>query len=97
MTELTKPLTRKTTARVFSKGQKRPVLLTMIPPARIGVRLAGTRDTYQIDAEAIFSIAVKMHVAEIEKLAKRIAKNEGIRIKSATAKARRELAAKLKI
>ncbi len=97
MTDLLKPLTRKTSARVHEKGQGRPVLLCLIPSAKVGVRLAGTRQTYTIDAEAVYSIAVKMHLQAVEKRAKQIHKSEGLKMRSATAKARKELAARLKI
>lgn len=97
MTDLTKPLTRKTAARIHEKGEKRAVLITLIPPAKVGVRLAGTRQTYQLDAEAVYSIAVKFHLANVEKRAKQIHKTEGLKMRSAMAKARRELAEKLKI
>lgn len=95
MTDLTKPVTRKTSAAIHEKGQRRPVLVTLIPPAKVGVRLAGTRQTYSVDVEAVYSIAVKMHLADVEKRAKQIAKNEGLKIRSARAKARKELAKKL--
>jgi hypothetical protein len=97
MTDLTKPVTRKTSAAIHEKGQRRPVLVTLIPPAKIGVRLAGTRQTFTLDAEAVYSIAVKFHLAQIEKRAKYIAKHEGLKMRSALARARKELNAKLKI
>lgn len=96
-TDLNKKVTRKTAARLYEKGENRNVLITLIPPAKIGVRLAGTRQTYQLDAEALYSIAVKYHLAEVDKLAKRINKNEGLPMRSARAKANKELAAGLKI
>jgi hypothetical protein len=97
MTDLTKPVTRKTSARVHEKGKRRDILLTLIPPAKIGVRLAGTRQTYQLDAESVYSIAVKFHLLAVEKRAKQIAKAEGLKMRSAMTKARRELAKKLTI
>lgn len=97
MTELSKKVTRKTSARLYEKGQNRDIYLTLIPTARIGVRLAGTRQTYQIDAEAVYSIAVKLHLAEVERRAKQIAKAQGLAMRSARAKARKELAKDLKI
>jgi len=97
MTDLTKPVTRKTSARIHEKGLNRTVLLTLIPPAGLGVRLAGTRQTYQLDAESVYSIAVKIYLQDVDKRAKQIAKNEGVKMRSAKAKARKELAAKLKI
>jgi len=97
MTDLTKQVTRKTSARIHEKGERRHILFTLIPPAGLGVRLAGTRQTYQIDAESVYSIAVKIHVQDVEKRAKQIAKNEGLKIRTARAKARKELSGKLRI
>lgn len=97
MTELTKKIVRKSTAKVFERGERRPVLIIMIPPAKVGVRLAGTRQTYQLDAEAVYSIAVKFHLQDVEKRAKQIAKTERLKMRSARAKARKELAKKLTI
>lgn len=96
-TELTKPVGRKTSARIYEKGERRAVMVTLIPPAKIGVRLAGTRQTYQIDAEALYSIAVKLHIAEVERLTARLRKNEKLPMRSARARARKELAKTLKI
>lgn len=97
MTDLLKRLTRKTAAAIHEKGQRRPVLITLIPPAKVGVRLAGTRQTYAVDAEALYSIAVKMHIADVDKRAKYIAKHEGVKMRTAKARATKELAQKLKI
>lgn len=96
-TELTKPVARRTSARVFETGQRRHVVLTLLPPARVGVRLAGTRLTYQLDAEMIYSFAVKRFVADIETRAKAIRKREGVTMRSARARARKELIESLKV
>jgi hypothetical protein len=96
MTDLSKPITRKTSATLHEKGQRRPVLVTLIPPAKIGFRLAGTRQTYQVDAESGYSFAVKMHLAEVERRTKQLQKT-GLSARSARAKARKELAGQLKI
>jgi hypothetical protein len=96
MTDLTKPVTRKTAATSHEKGKTRRILFVLIPPAKVGLRLEGTRQTYTLDAEAAYSIAVKMHLNDVEKRAKQIAKG-GVKIRTARAQARKELAQKLKI
>lgn len=96
-TELTRNVARNTTARIYEKGKNRNVVLALIAPAKIGVRLSGTRQTYQIDAEAVYSIAVKLHLIEVEKRAKAIAKATKTTMRSARAKARKDLAGTLKI
>jgi len=97
MTDLTKPVTRKTFAGIHEKGKRRHILLTLIPPARVGVRLAGTRQTYQLDAEAVYSIAVKLHLQDVDKRAKQLAKLEKLTMRTARARAKKELAKKLSI
>jgi hypothetical protein len=94
-TQLTKIVKRKTPATVFDRGRKH-IILSLEPSAFVGVRLAGTRRRYLVDAESIYSIAVKMHNQEIEKRAKQIAKSDGVRIGTARAKARKELEGMLK-
>jgi hypothetical protein len=100
MVELKKRVRRKTSATVFDRG-RRHVFLSLEPSAglrqeSVGVRLAGTRDTYRIEAESLYSIAVKIHNAAIEKRAKQIQKAQGCPIRSARSKAKKELAADLK-
>lgn len=96
-TILTKPVIRKTTATVFEKSQRRNVLVHLLPTARIGVRLAGTRDIYAVDAETLYSFAVKQHAQDVERLARQINKSEQCGIRSARAKARKEMAGKLRV
>ena len=97
MTDLTKKVVRKSAGRVFSAGQNRRVLVVLVPPAVVGFRLEGTRQTYTLDAEACYAIAVQQHVNAVEKRAKQIAKTEGVRIRSARTMARKELDGRLKI
>jgi hypothetical protein len=95
-TELNRIVKRRTGAFVFDRGH-REIIASLEPVSKtVGVRLAGTRDVYRIDFESIYSIAVKRHSAAVEKRAKEIHKNEGLRMASARAKARKLLSADLK-
>ena len=97
MTDLQKKVVRKSAGRVFSAGQNRRILIVLIPGATIGLRLEGTRQTYTIDAEVAYTIAVEQHLRAVEKRAKEIVKLEKRPIRSARAKARKELDKKLKV
>lgn len=94
---LIKPVARVTSARIHEAGKTRRAILSLIPGAAVGVRLEGTRQTYQVDAEVLYSFAVKQHERRIEKRAVHIHKAEGVRMKTARAKARKELLGALKI
>lgn len=100
MVELNKRVKRQTRAVVFDRGRR--TIILSLEPARgdetesVGVRLAKTRDTYRIDAASLYSIVVKLHRSKVEKRAKVIAKDEGIRIASARRKAEKELAKELR-
>lgn len=94
--DLNKKVARKSAARIHEKSRTRRAILTLEPTAFVGVRLEGTRQTYRLDAEELYSVAVKIHETRIEKLAKTIAKNEGVKLRSARAKARKKMAEKLK-
>lgn len=59
MTELAKRIQRKTSARRFEKSKARKVILILEPPATIGVKLEGTRQTYRLDAEVLYEMAVQ--------------------------------------
>lgn len=95
MTELTKSIVRLTRATRHEKSKRRKIILSMEPQASVGVRLQGTRQTFRIDAEVLYEIAVKRFEVEVEKRAKQIFKT-GVRIKTARAKARKELGIGLK-
>lgn len=95
MTDLTKRILRKTQAVVFDRGH-RNVFLSLHPAAgdeveSVGVRLAGTRETYSIEGPSLYSYLVQRHADKIEKRAKAIKRAEGCRISTARAKARKEL------
>lgn len=94
--QLTKRVARKSSAFIHEKSKTRTILLSLEPTAFVGVRLEGTRQTYRIDAEALYSIGVKLHEREIDRRASQIRKATGCLTKTARAKARKELAEKLK-
>lgn len=92
--KLLKPVSRITTARRHEKGRTREIVIVIAPPARVGFRLAGTRQTYWIDAEVGYEVAVKRFNLDVEKEAKKIKKEDSsgkIRINGARAKARKRL------
>ena len=96
MTDLTKIVRRVSAARRHEKSQVRRVILSLEPPAQVGVRLQGTRQTFRLDAESIYELAVRHHEQRIEKRARAIKKERPeLRQASARAKARKELAKEL--
>ena len=98
MTPLNKVVSRTTNARRHEKSKTRCVILSLIPPASVGVRLAGTRQTYRLEAESIYELAVRSHERAIERRAAQIRRNDPTcrSITSARAKARREMAKELR-
>lgn len=98
MTELSKRVIRSTSARRHEKSKHRIVILSLDPPCSVGVRLAGTRQTYRLEAESIYELAVRHHENQIDRRARAIKKENPFvkTMKSARAKARKELLAELK-
>lgn len=90
MTKLDRPVRRTTAARRHEKSKTRLIVLSLEPPAKVGVRLAGTRQTYRLDAESVYELAVQAHEREIERVAKRIAKAEALPMRQARSKARKQ-------
>jgi phosphoglucomutase len=95
MTELTKTIERRSKASRFEKSSRRRIVVTLEESQQIGVRLEGTRQTYRLDIESLYEIAVRHHVAAIEKRANQI-RRTGVSSRSATARARKELSSELK-
>lgn len=91
MTDLHKRLDRVTTARRHERGKTRLVIISVAPPAEVGARLQGTRDTYWLTAEELYELAVKKYARAVENLAQKIKKAEGCRITTARARARKQL------
>ena len=100
MTDLNKPIARKTSETRFEKSQLRNIVVSIEPAGRdgavIGLRLAGTRQTYRIGVQSAYNAAVMHHIDKIAKETKRLCKAEGIPMRSAKAKARKEIAKHLK-
>jgi len=94
MTNLNKVIRRNTSAHRHEKSKTRAIILSLEPPAKVGVRLMGTRQTYRLDAESVYEIAVLAHERQIEREAKRLVK-DCKSIREARAKARRQCKALL--
>src|SRR5262245_58742316 len=89
MTKLEKSIRRKTSATRFEKSEHRAVIITLEPTATVGVRLEGTRQTYRLDAEVVYELAVRSHIAAIDKRTRELRK-EGLPLRSARSKAAKE-------
>jgi len=96
MTDLKKTVRRVTIGRRREKSKARPMIVSLEPGDLVGVRLQGTRQTYRISIEGVYEYALRQHLARIDKRARQNAKSEGLRLRSATAKARKELKDDLK-
>lgn len=96
MTNLSNPVHRVTSAKRHEKSQTRAIVLSLEPPAAVGVRLKGTHQTYRLDAEVIYELAVRHHSKRIEKRAKELQRSERLVWRGAVAKATKELLADLK-
>lgn len=91
MTTLSKPVIRTTSAVRHEKSKTRALILSLELPAKVGVRLAGTRDTFRLDAVAVYELAVMAHERAIEREARRIVKAEKIPLRTAKSRARKAL------
>lgn len=89
--QLTKDVYRTSKGSTYEQGERRQIILVLSPPAQVGFRLVGTRQTYFLDAEVGYAIAVKRFLVDVERRAKLIKKELGCSIKSARSRARREL------
>lgn len=96
MTDLNKTVKRRSRAARWEKSQRRQLIVTLEATQKIGVRLEGTRQTYRLDIESVYELAVRYHLARIERRAKELQKEEGLKKRSSLARARRDLAADLK-
>ncbi len=97
--KLSKPVRRETESTVFERGQARNLIISIEPAGReaiIGCRLKGTRQTYRIGVGSVHLLAIERHLKNIERLAKRYHKEEGLPMRSARAKATKEMAKELK-
>lgn len=95
MTDLTKPIKRKTPETRYEKSQHRNIIVSVEPAGRdsavIGFRLAGTRQTYRIGVQQGYNEAVQRHISKIAKKAKELHKDEKLPMRTARARARKEL------
>lgn len=100
MTELTKPIKRVTAEERREAGATRKLIVSIEPAGRtgavVGTRLQGTRQTFRIGVQSIYNMAVQLHLQKVEKLAKRLQKEERLPLRSARARARKELSKELK-
>lgn len=96
MTDLRKPVRRVSIGRRREKSKARAMIVSLEPGDLVGVRLQGTRQTFRLGIEQIYELAVRHHANKTDKRARQIAKSEGLRLRSATAKARKELKDDLK-
>jgi hypothetical protein len=83
MTPLSKPIHRTSTARRRERGKERNIVSSFLPPAYVGFRLAGTLQTFLLDIEVAYELALHQFVRDIERQAKRIQKDEGCRMATA--------------
>lgn len=98
-TKLNKPITRETESTEFDQGKLKELIVSIEPTrggALIGFRLKGTRDTFRLPVGKMFVLAVDHHNAKVEKTARRLHKDEKLAIRSARARARKELAKELR-
>lgn len=96
MVQLKKPIHRTSTARRREQGKDRDIVSSLLPPAYIALRLAGTQLTYLLDIEVAYGLAVRQFMSDVERLAKRIKSDEGIRFNSARKKAGRQIRAEVR-
>ncbi len=73
MTDLNKPVRRRTSTSVRDGGRPRRIVVTLYPGDYLGLRQEGTRREETIALEAIYSAAVKARVLR-ERAEKRAAK-----------------------
>jgi hypothetical protein len=95
MTDLDKPIKRRSHASRTEAGKRRRVIIILEPDQKIGFRLEGTRDTYRLDIESGYELAVRSHVSDVEKRTGQL-KKTGMRAASARAQARKELKGNLR-
>lgn len=75
MTDLNKPVTRRSHVTVRSQGKNRQIVVMLHPNGTVKLRLLGTRRTEEVTLDAVYSLAVKQRVA-MEKRVKREAKKK---------------------
>lgn len=87
MTELKKHIHR-TTGALF-RGKK--IVVTLAPPAYIALRLQGSPLSFLLDAEVAYVLAIRQHAAEVERRARRLVKEQKIKLGAARKFIEREI------
>jgi hypothetical protein len=62
MTDLLKPVSRRSHGTIFEKSKERRVIVTLIPPNVLTFRLERTKGEYALTAEKCFQLAVEASV-----------------------------------
>lgn len=96
MTDLVKTIRRRTVGQRRDRSRSRALVISLEPGDVVGIRMLGTRQTYRRSIEAVYEDAIRYHLAKIEKRARQIAKAEGLKMRSAMVKARKELSEDLR-
>lgn len=96
MTDLVRTIRRRTVGQRRDRSKSRALVISLEPGDIVGIRLLGTRQTYRRSIEAVYEDAIRYHLAKIDKRARVIAKTEGLKMRSAMVKTRKELAEDLK-
>jgi hypothetical protein len=76
MTTLRRALKRETSATVFERSKRRPLIISIEPGGIISLRLKGNHKSYSLDLESLYDLAVKKSLA-----AERAAKKKARRLK----------------
>lgn len=91
MTDLRRTVKRVTIGRRRDRSKSRALVISLEPGDLVGVRMMGTRQTYRIGIEGLYELAIRSHMARIEKRARELVKRDGLKPRSALVKARKEL------
>lgn len=60
--KLNKPVSRETTAKVFERSVRRPVVVTLSPPCQVVLHLKGSRQKVSFDVDALWFLGVRQNV-----------------------------------
>jgi phosphoglucomutase len=96
MTDLRKPIHRRTIGTRREQSRSRPLIISLEPGDVVAVRIAGTRQSYRVSIEGVYEYAMRQHLARVDKRARQLVKSEGLKMRSAMVRARKELAGDLK-
>ena len=68
---LNKRIDRETTVTVFSRGQYRPIIVSLNPNNTLGLRLKGTRQRFDLPLDSCYDLAVKASLFEARHVKRR--------------------------